>query len=75
MWNVALEKRKIVSVFKQENLNKTGVKRKCMEISSGKYQRKLIRIKFGNGCPTVPRRFEQKRCYVLRRNRPSEQTM
>lgn len=53
MWNVALEKRKIVSVFKQENLNKTGVKRKCMDSSTRECQKNLIRIKLGNGYPKM----------------------
>ena len=38
---------------KHKNLNKTGVKRKCMDFSSGECQRKLIRIKLGNGYPKV----------------------
>ena len=41
--------------FKKQKLQKlkTGVKRKCMDGSSGKCQRKLIRIKLGNGYPKV----------------------
>ena len=34
---------------KPQELKKTGVKRKCMNSSSGKCQRKLIRIKICNG--------------------------
>ena len=60
---------------KHKNLNKTSVKRKCMGSSSGIRQRKLIRIKLGNGYTKVICRSEQKRCYVLHRNRPSGQTM
>ena len=60
---------------KHKDINKTGVKRKCMDSLSGKYQRKLIRIKRGNSYPKVVRRSEQKHCYVLHRKRPSGQTM
>ena len=38
---------------KHKNLNRTGLKRKCMDNSSGKCQRKLIRIELGNGCLKV----------------------
>ena len=34
---------------KHKNLNKTSMKRKCMDNSSGKCQSKLIRIELGNG--------------------------
>ena len=34
---------------KHKNLNKTGVKRKCMDSLSWKCQTKLIRIKLGTG--------------------------
>ena len=38
---------------KYNNLSRTGLKRKCMDNSSGKCQRKLIRIELGNGCLKV----------------------
>ena len=38
---------------KTKELNKTGVKKKCIESSSGKCQRKLIRIKLGSSYPKV----------------------
>ena len=49
------------------------MKRKCMDNSSGKCQRKFVRTELGNGYPKVIERSEQKRCYVLHRNRPSGQ--
>ena len=108
MWNVALEKKKIVWVVmspilkktslrefmqlrqsiqkilyrvdnlknrKNKNVNKTGLKRKCMDSLSEKCQRMLIRLKLGNGYPNKIGRLGQKHCYVPHRNRPSEQTM
>ena len=36
---------------KSQNLNNTGMKKKCMDISSGKSQRNLIRIELDNGYP------------------------
>ena len=36
-----------------KNVNKTGLKRKCMDSLSGKCKRMLIRIKLGNGYPNV----------------------
>ena len=38
---------------KHNNLNKTSVKRKCMGSLLGKCQKKLIRIKYGNGYPKI----------------------
>ena len=38
---------------KNKNVNKTGLKRKCMNSLSGKCLRILIRIKLGNGYPNV----------------------
>ena len=38
---------------KHKNLNRTGLKRKCMDNSPGKCQRKLIRTELGNGCLKV----------------------
>ena len=38
---------------KHKNVNKIGMKRKCMNNSSGKCQRKLIGIELGNGYPKV----------------------
>ena len=60
---------------KAQNLKKTDVKRKYMTSSSGKCQRKLIRITLGNGYPKMIWRLEQKHYYVMHRNRPSGQIM
>ena len=38
---------------KRKNLNKTGKKRKFMDSLSGKFQRKLTRIRIGNGYPKM----------------------
>ena len=38
---------------KHKNLNKTEMNRKCLNSSSGKCQRKLVRIKFGKGYSKV----------------------
>ena len=39
--------------LKSQELKKNGVKRKCMDSSSGKSQRTLIKIELGNGYPKV----------------------
>ena len=38
---------------KHKNLNKNTVKRKCVDSSSGKFQRNLIKIKLDNGYSKV----------------------
>ena len=39
--------------LKSQELKKNDVKRKCMDSSSGKSQRTLIKIEFGNGYSKV----------------------
>ena len=39
--------------LKSQELKKNDVKRKCMDSSSGKFQRTLIKIELGNGYPKV----------------------
>ena len=42
-----------LKIRKHKNLNKNDMKRKCMNNSSGKCHKKLIRIERGSGYPKV----------------------